>query len=206
MEPRFITIAAELGREAAVGEPERIRGELLKLGITVAKHTIQTYIARVCPAKPASQTWATFWKNHAEDIWACDFLPVRNTMGIWLVRGEARSARLAAYSLVTDKWQPLSPAGDKMPKPPYRHVTWDPAGEPVPFVVGSGCLREAQRARGGEDVGVGLDRCAHSFLKLTTVTDLTSGNSRRRCFTFSPTTPSTEIAANASPPCASRAW
>ena len=55
---------------------ERIRGELLKRGVTVAKHTIQTYITRVRPAQPTSQTWATFLKNHAKDIWACDLLPV----------------------------------------------------------------------------------------------------------------------------------
>ncbi|MBI5029031.1 MAG: hypothetical protein HZB51_00790 [Chloroflexi bacterium] len=48
---------------------ERIRGEFLKLGITVAKHTIQTYITQVHPAKPSSQTWSTFLKNHAKDIW-----------------------------------------------------------------------------------------------------------------------------------------
>jgi putative transposase len=55
---------------------ERIRGELLKLGLTVAKHTIQKYIARVRRTKPISQPWAIFLKNHAKDIWACDFLPV----------------------------------------------------------------------------------------------------------------------------------
>ena len=55
---------------------ERIRGELLKLGLRVAKHTLQKYITQVRPVKPASQTWAIFLKNHAKDIWACDFLPV----------------------------------------------------------------------------------------------------------------------------------
>ncbi len=55
---------------------ERIRGELLKVGRSVAKHTIQTYIARVRSDKPASQTWVTFLKNPANDIWTCDFLPV----------------------------------------------------------------------------------------------------------------------------------
>ena len=53
---------------------ERIRGELLKLGIRVSKRTIQKYIAKVRPA--SSQTWATFLKNHAGEIWACDFTVV----------------------------------------------------------------------------------------------------------------------------------
>jgi transposase InsO family protein len=65
-----------MARENRLWGAERIRGELLKLGHAVAKHTIQNYITRVRPAKPALQTWAIFLKNHAKDIWACDFLPV----------------------------------------------------------------------------------------------------------------------------------
>jgi putative transposase len=54
---------------------ERIRGELLKLGIHVSKRTIQKYM-RNPRARPASQTWSTFLHTHAHEIWACDFLPV----------------------------------------------------------------------------------------------------------------------------------
>ena len=54
---------------------ERIRGELLKLGIRVSKRTIQKYM-RQERARPTSQTWSTFLHNHAQEIWACDFLPV----------------------------------------------------------------------------------------------------------------------------------
>ncbi|MBI5030983.1 MAG: hypothetical protein HZB51_10680 [Chloroflexi bacterium] len=53
-----------MARENRLWGAERNRGELLKLGVTVAKHTLQKYIARVRPTKPASQTWA------------CNFLPV----------------------------------------------------------------------------------------------------------------------------------
>jgi putative transposase len=53
---------------------EWIRGELLKLGITVAKSTIQTYINQVRGPLSGKQTWSTFLRNHAQDIWACDFL------------------------------------------------------------------------------------------------------------------------------------
>jgi transposase InsO family protein len=55
---------------------ERIRGELLKLGIRVAKRTIQTYLPSPRTPRPRGQTWATFLRNHAGEIWACDFLPV----------------------------------------------------------------------------------------------------------------------------------
>ena len=55
---------------------ERIRGELLKLDIHVAKATIQKYLRLARPARSPSQTWSTFLKNHAQAVWACDFLPV----------------------------------------------------------------------------------------------------------------------------------
>lgn len=52
---------------------ERIRGELLKLGIEVSKRTIQKYMSQAGQRRSGQQTWATFLKNHARDIWACDF-------------------------------------------------------------------------------------------------------------------------------------
>jgi putative transposase len=52
---------------------ERIRGELLKIGVRVSKRTIQKYM-RSCRHKPGGQTWSTFIKNHGQDIWACDFV------------------------------------------------------------------------------------------------------------------------------------
>jgi transposase InsO family protein len=55
---------------------ERIRGELLKLDIRVSKRTIQKYIRQVRPKRARGQTWKTFLRNHAAEIWACDFLQV----------------------------------------------------------------------------------------------------------------------------------
>src|SRR6266568_2541639 len=52
---------------------ERIRGELLKIGVRVSERTIQKYM-RSCRRKPGGQTWSTFIKNHAQDIWSCDFI------------------------------------------------------------------------------------------------------------------------------------
>ncbi len=50
---------------------ERIRGELLKIGIRVSKRTIQRYMKTA--RKPGDgQRWRTFIKNHA--TWACDFV------------------------------------------------------------------------------------------------------------------------------------
>jgi putative transposase len=53
---------------------ERIRGELLKLGIQVSKRTIQEYLNRMPRLRPGGQTWSTFVRNHAADMWACDLV------------------------------------------------------------------------------------------------------------------------------------
>jgi putative transposase len=55
---------------------ERIRGELLKIGIAVSKASVQRYRRRG-PARPPSQTWRTFLTNHRPDIWAVDLLTVQ---------------------------------------------------------------------------------------------------------------------------------
>lgn len=55
------------------GSP-RIVGELRKLGIDVAKSTVEKY--RVRPKKPASPTWKAFLNNHAKDMVSIDFFVV----------------------------------------------------------------------------------------------------------------------------------
>src|SRR5918996_4330384 len=55
------------------GSP-RIVGELRKLGITVAKSTVEAYRPR--DRKPPSPTWKAFLSNHVKDIVACDFFTV----------------------------------------------------------------------------------------------------------------------------------
>jgi putative transposase len=52
----------------------RIMGELRKLGIDVAKSTVETY--RMRPQKPPSQTWKAFLNNHVQDLVALDFFTV----------------------------------------------------------------------------------------------------------------------------------
>ena len=42
----------------------------------VCKRTIQKYMRHVRSHQPRGQTWATFLRNHAAQVWACDFLQV----------------------------------------------------------------------------------------------------------------------------------
>ena len=65
-----------MARDNRLWGAERIRGELLKLGLRVCKRTIQKYMRQVRTARPRGQNWKTFLDTHAEQIWACDFLAV----------------------------------------------------------------------------------------------------------------------------------
>ena len=55
------------------GSP-RIVGEFHKIGIDVAKATVETYRPRIC--KPPSLTWKACLSHHGKDMVACDFFPV----------------------------------------------------------------------------------------------------------------------------------
>jgi transposase InsO family protein len=71
-----VALIKEMARENRLWGAERIRGELLKLGIRVCKRTIQKYMKGARSPGQRGQTWATFLQNHAKDMWACDFLQV----------------------------------------------------------------------------------------------------------------------------------
>jgi putative transposase len=71
-----IALIKEMARKNRLWGAERIRGELLKLGLRVCKRTIQKYMRNVRTKPPRGQKWSTFLRNHAGQIWACDFLQV----------------------------------------------------------------------------------------------------------------------------------
>jgi transposase InsO family protein len=92
---------------------KRIRDELGKLGYRLSKRTVAKYIRQVRPMPPLgqpSQTWGSFLKNHAHDIWACDFL---QTYDLWfrtlfvffiIEVGSRRVVHWAVTSHPTDAW------------------------------------------------------------------------------------------------------
>ena len=55
---------------------ERVVGELKKIGIEIAKSTVEKYMAR--PSRPGipSQSWKTFLRNHMKEIISIDFFVV----------------------------------------------------------------------------------------------------------------------------------
>jgi putative transposase len=75
-----IALIREMAAANRLWGAERIRGELRKLDIRVAKWTVQKYMRDTRPLRRAGQTWATFLRNHADTIWACDFLLVTDAL------------------------------------------------------------------------------------------------------------------------------
>jgi putative transposase len=71
-----VALIKEMAAQNRLWGAERIRGEWLKLGLRVCKRTIQKYMRQVRTTRPRGQNWKTFLHTHADDMWACDFLPV----------------------------------------------------------------------------------------------------------------------------------
>lgn len=105
-----IALIQEMAKEKQLWGAERIRGELLKLGIRICKRTIQKYIRNVRTLQPRGQKWATFLHNHAGEIWACDFLQVpdlffRPLFAFFLVELKSRKViHVGVTHAPTDAW------------------------------------------------------------------------------------------------------
>jgi putative transposase len=88
---------------------ERIRGELLKLGLRVCKRTVQKYMRRA-PRSPSGSHWGTFLRTHAKDIWACDFLQLhdawfRPIFGFFIVEhARRRVVQVGVTRAPSDAW------------------------------------------------------------------------------------------------------
>ena len=101
---------------------ERIRGELLKLGVKVSKRTIQRSMRAARPRGPRGQRSSAFLRNHAQEIWACDFLqahdvffrPIFAFVFIELATRKvvfAATTRFPSQTWVTQQLRNATPAG-----------------------------------------------------------------------------------------------
>ena len=94
-----ISLIQEMAANNRLWGAERIRVELLKLGIRVSKRTIQKYMKHARPKRARGQNWKTFLRNHAAEVWACDFLQVtdlffRPLFAFFVVELKSRKADL----------------------------------------------------------------------------------------------------------------
>ncbi len=76
LSPEVRGLIVRLAQENPLWGAERIRGELLKLGIAVSNRSVRRY-RQAGPTRPPSQTWRTFLTNHAHAIWAADLCVVQ---------------------------------------------------------------------------------------------------------------------------------
>jgi transposase InsO family protein len=88
---------------------ERIRGELLKLGIVVSDRSIRRYRWRR-PRRPPSQTWRTFLRIHADGIWAADRFTIQTltfrtlSVLLFITHGRRALAHPAVTAHPTAAW------------------------------------------------------------------------------------------------------
>jgi putative transposase len=105
-----IALIREMATNNRLWGAERIRGELLKLGLRVCKRTIQKYMRGVRRHQPRGQTWANFLRNHTAQIWACDFLQVtdlffRPLFAFFLIELKTRKViHVGVTRSPTDSW------------------------------------------------------------------------------------------------------
>jgi putative transposase len=108
--PDTIALIQRLARENRLWGAERIRGELLKLNIKVAKRTIRKYMLAVRSKPLSGQSWSAFLQTHGKDIWACDFVPVvtlffKTLHAFVIVHHESRRVvHVAVTNHPTDEW------------------------------------------------------------------------------------------------------
>jgi transposase InsO family protein len=153
-----IALIREMAAANRLWGAERIRGELLKLGIRVAKTTVQRHMRDARPPRRSRQTWASFLRNHAADIWACDFLPVRDLLfrplyAFFIVElGSRRVVHAGVTRHPTDAWvaQQLREATPEGQAPKYllrdNDSKYGPAFARVADGSGIAVLRTAYRA------------------------------------------------------------
>jgi putative transposase len=105
-----VVLIKQMAQDNLTRGAKRIRGELLKLGLQVSKNTIRKYIKQVRPSRSSKQSWATFLRNHASQIWACDFLQTYDaffrTMFVFIIveLGSRRVVHFGVTRHPTDQW------------------------------------------------------------------------------------------------------
>jgi len=69
-------LIARISRDNPCWGAERVRGELLKLGLVISNRSIRRYRWKRAPCPPR-QSWRTFLANHRSSVWASDLFTVQ---------------------------------------------------------------------------------------------------------------------------------
>src|SRR5207244_10956450 len=131
--------------------------QLAMLALRRATPTTQRSLGPARRPRRARQPWATFLRNHAPDIWACDFLPVtdllfRPVYAFFVIAlGSRRVVHVGVTRHPTDAWvaQPLREATPFGQRPGYlirdNDRKYGPAFARVAAAAGIAALRTASR-------------------------------------------------------------
>ena len=119
-------LIARMASENPLWGTQRIRGELLKLGLVVSARSIRRY-RRPRTARPPSQAWRTFLANEIAGIWAADLFVVqsltfRTLYVLFFVRHERRRLihfNVTMHPTVAWVWQQLLNATPEGRQPCY---------------------------------------------------------------------------------------
>jgi len=156
--PETVALIREMAAANRLWGAERIRGELLKLDLRVAKSTIQKYVREARPPHHMGQSWSMFLRNHAREIWACDFLPVTDLLFrplyafFVIALGTRRVVHVGVTRHPTDAWvaQQLREATPFAQRPRFlirdNDCRYGPAFARVAAASGITELRTAYRA------------------------------------------------------------
>jgi putative transposase len=114
-----IALIRDMAKDNRLWGAERIRGELLKLGIRVAERTVQKYMRGV-RGKHGGQDWGTFLSNHADGVRACNFIQAydilfRQVYAFFIVHlGSRNGVYTAACRHPTEEWTAKQPRNATM--------------------------------------------------------------------------------------------
>jgi putative transposase len=111
--PEAIALIQQMAIENRLWSARCIRDELRKLGHWVSKRTVRKYMKqarRDWPPRRTGQTRLTFLKNHASEIWACDFVQTYDvffrTISVFFIieLGSRRVVHFGATRSPRDAW------------------------------------------------------------------------------------------------------
>jgi putative transposase len=168
-----VALIQRMVNENATWGAERIRGELLKLGIKVSKRTIQRHIHTVHPHGDG-QRWSTFLKNHT--AWACDFVQTydcwfRPIFAFFIVDVNAKTVvHVGVTRSPSEAWTAQQ----------LREVT--PFGEgPDVIIRDRDCKFGAAFDRVAEGAGMRVAKAAVRTPNMNAVCERFNGSARREC-------------------------
>jgi len=174
--PETIALIKEMASNNRLWGAERIRGELLKLSIRVCKRTIQKYMRAGCTPRPKGQNWATFLRNHAGEIWACDFLQVtdllfRSFFAFFIIELKSRKViHVDVTRAPTDAWA----AQQLREATPYGHM-------PNYLIRDNDCKFGSCFARVAATSGIKILKTPYQAPRANAICERFLGSVRREC-------------------------